>query len=123
MKNKERDQIRIIFKNLEKSEIAREAALERIEPLVEKFPDLEAGKIQVTLEMHNSPHQAGPDLFSVRIHVHSGRYKGIHLEKSAPNLYVALADLVDHMLEKLNRFGDRARVKERNAARKIANSY
>lgn len=42
-----------------------------------------------------------------------------NLEKSDASLYVALADLVDHMLEKLNRFGDRARMKERTRARKI----
>lgn len=41
------------------------------------------------------------------------------VEKSDASLYVALAELVDHMLEKLNRFGDRQRVQERSKARKI----
>lgn len=110
--------IKIIFKNLDKSELAREAAAERMEALVEKFPDLNESRIKVTLEMQNSPTQAGPDLFTVKVHVSGGKYRGVRLEKSAPNLYVALADLVDHMLEKLNRFGDRARVIQRNKARK-----
>lgn len=111
--------IQIKFKNLEKSEMAREAVQERIETLIEKFPDLSKCKIQITLEMENSPLQAGPDLFKVKLHVASGRYDGITVEKSDASLYVALAEVVDHMLEKLNRFGDRQRVQERAKARRI----
>lgn len=112
--------IHIKFKNLEKSEMAREVVEERIKTLIEKFPDLSASKIQITLEMENSPFQAGPDLFRVKLHVASGRYDGVTIEKANTNLYVALAEVVDHILEKLNRFGDRLRVKERTKARKIA---
>ena len=112
--------IQIKFKNLEKSEMAREAVEERIETLIQKFPDLSASKIQITLEMENSPSQAGPDLFRVKLHVARGRYDGITVDKGDSSLYVALAEVVGHMLEKLNRFGDRLRVKERTKARKIA---
>ncbi|MFN7904387.1 MAG: HPF/RaiA family ribosome-associated protein [Pseudobdellovibrionaceae bacterium] len=116
--------IQVKFKNLEKSELAREAVHDRIETLIEKFPDLGQSKIQVILEMQNSPAQAGPDVFKVKVHVangsSNGRYSGITIEKASPNLYVALANVVDHMLETLNRFGDRARVKERRNARQIA---
>lgn len=109
--------IKVIFKNLERSELAREAAHERLESLIEKFPDLEGSQIHMTLEMQNSPHQAGPDLFTARVQVINGRYRGVRLERSASSLYVALADLSDRMLERLNRMGDRARVQERNRAR------
>lgn len=112
--------IQVKFKNLARSEMAREAVHERIEPLVEKFPDLHESKILVTLEMENSPFQAGPDLFKVKLHVSRGRYDGITVEKADPNIYAALAEVVHHMLETLNRFGDRARVKERATARRIA---
>lgn len=111
--------IQIKFKNLEKSELAREAAQERIESLVEKFSDLNESKIQVTLEMENSPKQAGPDLFKVKLHVQRGRYDGITVEKADSNLYVALAEVVDHMLEVLNRYGDKSRVTQRRKAREI----
>lgn len=111
--------ILIKFKNLEKSEIVRQAVEERVEALVIKFPDLQAGRIQVTLEMENSPRQAGLDVFKVRLHVLNGRYRGASVEKANSNFYVALAEVVDHMLERFNRFGDRARVKERNKARRI----
>ncbi len=114
--------IQIKFKNLEKSEMAREAAQERIDTLFEKFPELNKSKIQVTLEMENSPLQAGPDLFRVRLHVARGKFDGITVEKADSNLYVALAKVVDHMLEVLNRFGDRTRVKARKKARDLTNS-
>lgn len=112
--------IQIKFKNLEKSELAKEAVAERVEALVEKFDDLSDSRITVTLEMENSPTQAGPDVFNVKLHVARGRFDGTTVTKSHSNLYVALADLVDHMLEKLNRAGDRERVKERTKARQLA---
>lgn len=111
--------IQINFKNLDKSEVAREAAKDRIETLIEKFPDLNKSKIQITLEMENSPLQAGPDYFKVKLHVMQGRYHGITIKKSDASLYVALAEVADHMLEILNRFGDRIRVKERKLARNL----
>jgi ribosome-associated translation inhibitor RaiA len=111
--------IKVIFKNMERSELAQKAVTDRLDAVVGKFPDLTNSEITVTLEMLNSPVQAGPDLFSIKIHIHSGRYRGIRLQKSSPNLYVALADAIDHILEVLNRFGDRVRVKERNRARAL----
>ena len=111
--------ISIAFKNLEKSEMSQDIVKERIEGLIEKFPDLARSKIRITLEMENSPTQAGPDLFKVKLHVSHGRYAGLTLEKSHSSLYIALADVMEHMLETLNRAGDRVRVKERARARKI----
>jgi ribosome-associated translation inhibitor RaiA len=115
--------IQVKFKNLEKSEMAREAAQDRIEALIVKFPDLNKSKIQVTLEMENSLIQAGPDLFKVKLHVLGARYDGVTVEKQGKNLYVALADVIEHMLENLNRFGDRVRVKERTKARQFAREF
>lgn len=119
--------IQVKFKNLEKSEMAREAVHDRIESLIEKFPNMSESKIHVTLEMQNSPLQAGPDFFKVKLHLARGRYDGITVEKSDSNLYVALAEVVDHMLEVLNRYGDRTRVMERKRARdlirKIENGF
>lgn len=111
--------IQIKFKNLEKSELARQAVFERIEALSEKFIDLADCRIVVTLEMENSPLQPGPDLFSVKLLISKGRYSGTVVTKSDSNLYRALADLTDHMLEKLNRYGDKERVKNRSKARRL----
>ncbi len=112
--------IQVKFKNLDRSSMIRESVIARVEPLVDKFIDLNKSKILITLEMENSPLQAGPDLFKVKIHVSGGRYRGITVEKADLNLYVALADVMDHMLEILNRHGDRVRVKQRKRARQIA---
>lgn len=109
--------IQVLFKNLDRSEIAREAAHERIDSVLAKFPDLRRSKVVVTLEMENSPHQPGPDLFTVKLHVPHGKYAGVTISKSEPSLYVALADVADHLLEKLNRSGDRRRVKRITQAR------
>ena len=111
--------IRIVFRNLETSDLARRAATERVEAMVAKFPDLEGETIIVNLEMDNSPFQAGRDVFWVKLQVASGRYRGLRLEKSSTNLYVALADLAHCLLEKLNRFGDRARMRQLRTARRI----
>jgi ribosome-associated translation inhibitor RaiA len=110
--------IQVVFKNLEPSDFARQSAIQRLEALAEKFEDLSHSKMQVTLEMHNAPSQPGPDEFSVSVRIKNGRYRGIGISKSADNIYAALADVVDHLLEMLNRFGDRKRVKARSRARK-----
>ena len=93
---------KIVFKNLEKSEIAKDFVEERISELIDKFPDLKKSNILVTLEMHNSPQQAGPDSFSICMRANGGKYDGVSLTKYAQSLYVALADLVEHALEILN---------------------
>jgi len=111
--------IHIIFKNLKRSTLVKDVVIQRIQSVIERFPALKNSRIHVTLEMHNSSFQARPDLFSVKVHVSDGRYRGIRLEKSAQNLYAALADVVEHTLEKFNRFGDRSRVKVRSRARKL----
>lgn len=112
--------IKVVFKNLEKSELAKEAVQERFQEVLERFPNLNESRIVVTLSMENSPRQGGPDLFSVKIRVENGSYDGVILEKAAPSLYVALADLCEHLLERLNRFSDKKRVKNRTLERKLA---
>ncbi len=111
--------IKVIFKNLEKSEIAREAAIERIASVVDKFQSLDDTQVLITLEMENSPSQAGPDLFKVTVHMSGGTYHGLRTVKSASSLYVALADVAEHLLEAMNRFSDKIRVKNRNKSRSL----
>lgn len=109
--------MKVIFKNLEKSELARDAAIDRIDAVMDRFPDLAESRINITLSMENAPTQAGPDLFTVKVHCRGGRYKDLILKKSAPSLYLALAEVVEHLQERLNRFGDRARVRSIRMAR------
>ncbi|MFN8847822.1 MAG: HPF/RaiA family ribosome-associated protein [Bdellovibrionales bacterium] len=113
--------IKINFKNLEKSEMAKDIVLERLNALIEKFEDLKKCQIQVTLEMENSKLQAGADLFSVKLHISQGRYKGITVKKSNSSMYIALGEVIEHMLEVLNRNGDKKRVVARNQSRSLLN--
>lgn len=111
--------MQIIFKNLERSELARQAAEERLQPVFERFHETAGKNVLVTLGRENSRLQPGPDLFTVKVFFSAGRYRGVVLERSAPNLYVALADVADRLLERLNRHGDRERVRMRAQARAL----
>lgn len=111
--------IHVRFKNLEKSELATTIAKERITDAVTKFPKGSPKSVVVTLGMENSPKQAGPDSFKVRTEIIGGRYHGLILEKEGPDLYKALADVSDGLLERLNRFSDRVRTKARKQRREF----
>ncbi len=104
--------IQVVFKNLKESEFVKEAAIEKMKSMIERFPDLSDHKITSTLSMENSPLKPGPDLFTVKIVISGWRYKDLVLKKSGPNIYAAMAEVFDYALERLNRYGDKNRVKE-----------
>lgn len=107
------------FKNLEKSDNVKDIVEERISEAVERFPRGKPRMIVVTLAMENSPLKPGPDVFRVRTELFGGRYHGLILEKSADNLYSALASVCERLLERLNRFSDRLRMKALKQSRKL----
>lgn len=109
--------ITIVFKNLDKSDLTKAVVIARVQETIDRFPDLAGYRITVTLSMQNSPQQAGPDHFTVKIHVREGKYRDVLIEKSAMNVHLALADVNEHLLERLNRMGDRTRVKLRSRRR------
>lgn len=111
--------IRIIFKDFDESELAKEAVHDRIQATLDKFPDLEGHKLTFTLSMDNSQFKPGPDLFKVKLVITGKKYGGVVLEKSAMSLYTALADVSAHTLERLNRFGDKQRIRNRTLARTL----
>lgn len=111
--------IQIIFKDLEESELAKEAVYDRIQAMKDRFPDLEEHKLTFILRMDNSQFKPGPDLFNVKLIIAGKKYGGVVLEKSATSLYKALADVSVHTLERLNRFGDKRRIKNRTLERKL----
>jgi ribosome-associated translation inhibitor RaiA len=110
---------KVIFKNLDSSELAKQIVLDRVEDLIEKFPDLQNHQINVTLSMNNSSAQAGPDEFRVKYHITGKKFADLVLEKKAGILYKALADVNEAALELLNRTIDRVRVKNRTKSRKV----
>ena len=115
--------IQVKFKNMKKSELAVGIVKARILEAVTRFPKGGARSVIVTLEMENSPKQAGPDLYKVRTEIIGGRYHGLILEKDGPNLYKALADVNDRLLERLNRVSDRLRTKDRKKRREFISSW
>jgi ribosome-associated translation inhibitor RaiA len=110
--------IQVVFKKLEKSEIGKNIALERMQAVVARFPELRGHQIKITLEMENSRLQAGPDVFTAKLFINGDRFRSIVIEKSASNLYAAMADVVEHTLERLNRYGDKSRVRQRKVTTK-----
>lgn len=116
----EEGMIKVVFNNLERSELAKEAVEEKLQEVITRFPDLAASTLHVNLGMENSPTQKGPDLFRVKVRIERGKYQGVILEKKSTSLYTALADVAEHLLERLNRAGDKVRVKARNQERKLA---
>lgn len=115
--------ITIIFKNMQKSVYVTELAEEKLNNVINRFPLLANSNIRLTLSMDNSPFQAGPDSFSAKVVIKGSKYDGVVLEKSSENLSSALADLTEHTLERLNRYGDKKRVKKIRKNRKTLKDF
>jgi ribosome-associated translation inhibitor RaiA len=107
MRNMEGSMLKIVFKNMESSQLVKDIVHERISPIIEKFPSLEGHNITLTLEMENSPKQAGPDLFTVSSVVRGKTYKGLKIKRSSGNFYHATAELADGLNQLLGRESDR----------------
>ena len=94
--------MRIIFKNLEKSEIATEAVEEYLGDLVAKFPMLKNHRIIVTLSVENSPYQGSSDYLGVKVLIHGNYFGNLLLMKKSNSLYQALAGVRKQILKLSN---------------------
>ncbi len=99
--------LKIVFKNMESSELAKGVIQERISPIINKFPSLQGHRITLTVEMENSPKQAGPDLFTVSSIVSGKTFKVLKIKRSSGNFYHATAELADGLNELLAHENDR----------------
>ncbi|MBF0315762.1 MAG: HPF/RaiA family ribosome-associated protein [Oligoflexia bacterium] len=113
--------IQVVFKNLKHSDILRDIVTEKLSTVVDKFPDFENQPVTVTLSMENSPRQAGPDLFSVKFISKGKKLGSLIQQRSSTNLYVAVAELADSLIETIGRHRERIRWKSRTNA--LALSY
>lgn len=111
--------VKVNFKNVEKSDLAKSIVLERIHDAVNKFPELSTHRISVCLEKNNSPAQPGPDEFSVSLHIKGKTFDDLLIEKKAATMYLAIAGVKESLLELLNRRTDKNRIKARAASRKL----
>lgn len=114
--------MKIHFKNLEPSELAREIVTDQVARVLQKF-DIEENLVALTLSMENSPLQPGPDVFAVKLKVQGSECFDLVMEKRSPSLYIAAADLTEALLEALNRRTDRVRVKERRRERQLKGEW
>jgi ribosome-associated translation inhibitor RaiA len=109
--------LKIHFKDLEPSEMAREIVTTRLGDMISKFPDLQNHNMTCTLSGENTPTQAGPDLFKIKLILTGKKFSNIVIEKKAPHLYLAIALLCESLLERLNRATDKSRIKKLRQAR------
>jgi ribosome-associated translation inhibitor RaiA len=110
--------MRVLFRNMADSDLIRSVVLERFQQTAERFPDLTGHRLTLSLTMENSPRQAGPDAFTVELSIAGTKYRNLRLRRTADNLYVAIAEVHDRALERLNRAGDKLRVRSRNVERR-----
>ncbi len=92
---------RIVFKNMESSQLAKDFLQQKITLIIDKFPLLQGHRITITVEMENSPQQAGPDLFTLSSFVSGKNFRGLKIKKSSENFYHAAAELFDGLNELL----------------------
>jgi ribosome-associated translation inhibitor RaiA len=111
--------LKVVFKNVESSSATRKVIQERFDRWINKFPDLIDHSVTVTAERLNSRTQPGPDLFLARVLITGEKFKDLCLQKESPDLYAALAQIDEGILELLNRAGDKARVRSRATARRL----
>ena len=114
--------MKIRFVRLEKSELIKEAIEDRVIPVLKKFKIYHGNNVHFQIEMENSPHQAGRDLFRVKVSVNSGEMRGFILEKSDINFYRALSSLSASLPANIKRFREKKMQKALNEKRRIKNA-
>ena len=111
--------VQVVFQNLKKSEFVNQIVHERVESVLEKFPQTEKGNAIVYVSMENSHHQAGPDFFKVKVLLKGLKMKPIVLAKHSQNLYEATAQVVDSLLESFHRHSEKLMTKRRSSQRRL----
>ena len=83
----------IEFTDLEESELAREATLERIDRFRNLVPDLDTSQLRVRLGLHRSASEQAPDMFQIDMIFRRPSSGDQNLRVSAPNFFDALERL------------------------------
>lgn len=110
--------VKVVFKNLAKSEMIRDIVMNRVEKTMAKFLDLEKVSSTVIVAREHSHEHTGVDWFSVKLLIAGKGLKPIVLEKRAEGLYQALAMVSDRALEILHRSIEKSRFENRHERRK-----
>lgn len=114
--------VQVVFQNLEKSTFIRNMVEEKVGAILSKFPQSDAGEATVYVKMDNSRHQAGPDLFHVKVVWRERRGAPIILTRKSQNVFEAAAAVSDRLLERINRVHHRSISRNRNTLRQLKRS-
>lgn len=118
MWTKEVIMVRVVFRNIPKSEFIKDAVQEKVNHVLTKFPELGNAATTVIVGMENSPLHAGPDNFHVKVILLSKGLKPVILQKEGMTPYQAVANLADRLFEVIHRALERRREKTRSERRK-----
>lgn len=110
--------VKVIFKNIEKTESIVSIVQEKISHILGKFPELVDATATVSLEMENSPQHVGRDDFRVKLVMSHRGARPIVIEKEGENLYQTTAILADRLLEILHRAVEKRRDSKRSVQRR-----
>lgn len=108
---------KIVFQNLEKSEFIESLVTERLEKVLEKFPEFSNAFGTIVVSMENSHEHGGKNVFGVKLMLNGAHKKSVVMHKQAQSPYEASSVLADRLLDFLSRSNDKERVLKRHRAR------
>lgn len=115
--------IKVVFKNLKKSDLIRQIATDRIEKTIKKFPEFDKLSSSVIVSREHSQEHPGISEFAVKLLMKRKGLKPIVLEKRAETLYQAIALVTDRALEILHRANEKIRLENRHIKRSWKSSH
>lgn len=113
--------VRVTFKNLQHSDFVTDIVTNKINHVLEKFPEAAGASATVIVSMENSKSHTGADMFQAKLILTMKGSQPIILHKTNGNLYHAAAVLSDRLFETLHRQFERRR--DRHRAEKRMNRW
>lgn len=110
--------VKVIFKNLQKSDMVREIVTEKVQHVLSKFPDLKNAAATVFVEMENSLTHPGKDDFRIKLIMASRGNKPVVIQKESDNFYQAASVLADRLFDVLHRYVEKRRDTRRHQQRR-----
>lgn len=101
--------LKVVFKNLQKSDLAEDIVASKLNAVLDKFPEFKASSATAILEMENSRLQADPDNFNIKLILKTRKLGSIVFKRNGSNLYQAASLLTDRLLEVLHRAVEKRR--------------
>lgn len=109
--------LKVVFHNLDKSDFVESAVADKLERVIEKFPDFSKATATVSVSMENSHEHSGKDFFIIKMTLVGAHKRPLVIQKDGSNPYEALARVSDRLLDVLSRYGGKKRTVKRHSAR------